>query len=275
MAHEAVDGYVAEPDRSCSVAAMEIVTLADHPELTEGMWALGSLWPDFMRQDLVADYYYSEVETRWASHALVAVDEGSVVARAYCVPFAMGGETGRTDLPSSGWDAVIRWAHLDVLARRPPTTLAGLEVLIAPSHRGTGLAGRMLEGMRAVAVRDGLDRVVVPVRPSRKHLRPDMSMHEYVAQVGTEGLNADPWLRVHERIGGRIVGVCSVSMIIGGTIDQWREWTGLPFDTDGAVVVPEALAPVMVNLEADHAVYVEPNVWVEHPVSGQVDSPDA
>jgi hypothetical protein len=45
---------------------------------------------------------------------------------------------------------------------------------------------------------------------------------------------------------------------------QWRKWTGLPFDRDGAVVVPGALVRVHCDIAAGHAVYVEPNVWVEH-----------
>ena len=45
---------------------------------------------------------------------------------------------------------------------------------------------------------------------------------------------------------------------------QWREWTGLPFTTSGEVEVAGALSPVHVSVEQDHAVYVEPNVWVHH-----------
>jgi hypothetical protein len=33
------------------------------------------------------------------------------------------------------------------------------------------------------------------------------------------------------------------------------------------VIVPEALVPVRCNADHDHAVYVEPNVWVEHVLS--------
>lgn len=74
----------------------------------------------------------------------------------------------------------------------------------------------------------------------------------------------DAWLRVHVRAGGRILKVCPQSMIIPGTLAQWREWTGLPFDTDGPVIVQGALSPVLVSLSQNVAVYAEPNVWVEH-----------
>ncbi|WP_218007070.1 hypothetical protein [Microtetraspora fusca] len=50
------------------------------------------------------------------------------------------------------------------------------------------------------------------------------------------------------------------------SLAQWRHWTGQPFDTDGPVVVPGALVPVHCSLAHDHAAYVEPNVWVHHPL---------
>jgi hypothetical protein len=53
-------------------------------------------------------------------------------------------------------------------------------------------------------------------------------------------------------------------MAIAGSLAQWREWTGLPFDTDGPVVVPGALTPVEVSVAHDRAVYIEPNVWIRH-----------
>jgi hypothetical protein len=53
-------------------------------------------------------------------------------------------------------------------------------------------------------------------------------------------------------------------MTIAGTLAQWRAWTGLPFDTDGPVIVEGALTPVSVSVRHDVAVYVEPNVWIEH-----------
>jgi hypothetical protein len=55
-------------------------------------------------------------------------------------------------------------------------------------------------------------------------------------------------------------------MVVAGSLTQWRAWTGLPFNTDGDVVVPGALVPVHASLAHDHAVYAEPNIWVRHPL---------
>ena len=77
-------------------------------------------------------------------------------------------------------------------------------------------------------------------------------------------LPVDPWIRVHVRAGGRIAKVAPRSMVVPGTLEEWREWTGLPFEATGPVVVPRALTPVHCDVEHGVATYVEPNVWVVH-----------
>lgn len=89
-------------------------------------------------------------------------------------------------------------------------------------------------------------------------------MAEYAARTRADGLPADPWLRLHVRVGGRIHGLCPRAMTIPGSLADWRAWPGLPLETSGSVEVPGALVPVHVDVEQDHAVYVEPNVWVVH-----------
>lgn len=249
-------------------ADIGIVRLADRPDLAGPFWELTNLWPRFMLADPIADLYFSQLD-RHADHVLIAVDgQDRVLARALGVPFAMGQDLGRPELPPNGWDGVIRWAWLDQVADRRPTHLAALEITVAPEARSTGLAVRMLDALRATARERGLQGYVAPVRPSRKHLAPDVDMHSYSARTRGDGLPEDPWLRLHVRAGGRIVGVCPTSMTIVGTIAQWRAWTELPFDREGPTAVDGTLAPVHVDLANGHAVYVEPNVWVAHTLSG-------
>lgn len=244
---------------------MRIVRLHDHPELASGFSDLTSLWPEFMLADPIADLYYSRLE-RWADHVLLAVDEGTrVVGCALGVPFHLGADVGRPRLPRSGWDGVIRWSWLDDLAGREPTHLSALEVTVAPEARGSGLAAELIGALGDTAHHAGGLDFVAPVRPSRKHLEPATPMAAYAARTREDGLPADPWLRLHVRLGGRILEVCPTSMTIAGTLDQWRDWTGLAFDHSGQVEVPGALTPVHADQDHDYAVYVEPNVWVHHP----------
>ena len=102
--------------------------------------------------------------------------------------------------------------------------------------------------MRDNAGRRGFAELVAPVRPSGKaDIREPMS--SYALRVRDDGLPVDPWLRVHVRAGGRIEQVAPRSMVVPGTLVEWRAWTGLPFDETGSVLVPRALAPVHCDVE--------------------------
>jgi hypothetical protein len=122
----------------------------------------------------------------------------------------------------------------------------------------------MLDAARRNTARLGYAALVAPVRPTRKHEHPDVAMREYLAWTRPDGLPADPWLRVHVRAGGRIIGVAPHSMTITATLGRWRHWTGLPFDATGPVRVPGGLVAVHCDVARDIATYIEPNVWVRH-----------
>jgi hypothetical protein len=161
---------------------------------------------------------------------------------------------------------VLRRALRTKLSGDTPDTISAIEISIKPSLQGVGLSAHMLAAMRANAARLGFKELLAPVRPNGK-ADPEVPMPDYAYRVREDGLPVDPWLRVHVRAGGQIERVAPRSMVIPGTLAEWREWTGLAFDTAGPVRVPRALVPVICFPEHDHAVYVEPNVWVRHKIS--------
>lgn len=171
---------------------------------------------------------------------------------------------GREETPGQGWDRVLAWAFRDRAVGNPTTVASALEITVDQDYLGRGLSYRMLDAMRETVARQGHRALLAPVRPNAKHLHPRVPMAEYVRRVGEDGLPADPWLRVHVKAGGVIERIAPASMTFSGSLDQWRSWTGLSFDQDGDVEVPGALAPVHCDTAHDHAVYVEPNVWVRH-----------
>lgn len=243
-------------------ASLTIVRLSRRPDLVEPMWsAIDPAWPAFMREDPVGNLYYTRLSTDLGDHCLLAIDHtDAVVARACFLPVT--GAVG--DLPDRGWDAIIERGIADLDAGRPPTMASALEIAIVPAGRGHGLSVVMLDHMRRAVADLGLHDLVAPVRPSGKHAHPREPMADYLDRRTDEGLPADPWLRVHVRAGATIVKIAPASMVIEGTRQQWGSWTGLDFDRDGDVVVPQALVPVTVDVDADRVVYVEPNVWVHH-----------
>jgi GNAT superfamily N-acetyltransferase len=241
--------------------------LSDRPDLIDRAHEVDSTWPDFMAADPVMNAFFGQIAGTFPQLCAVATDvSGAVAATARAVAFALD-LPGRGALPDGGLDRVTIWAFNDLLAGRPPDIASAVEILIGQGFRGTGLSHRMVAALRDAARDAGLARLVAPVRPNGKHLYPNLPMAGYITMVREDGLPADPWLRVHARAGGRITRVAAASMVMAGSLAQWREWTGLPFDRTGDVIVSEALVPVHCDAEHDHAVYVEPNVWVEHVLS--------
>lgn len=241
-----------------------ITTLAQRPELADRLWDMKDSWPEFAQHDSIAWLLYPRMTKELADYVLIATDGDAVVGRGYSVPFALHAWGRGGQLPARGWDQVLMWAFSDLRLGVAPDTVSAIEITIATDRLGEGLSALMLAAMRDNARARGFAEVVAPVRPSGKPAEPDTPIEEYAYRTREDGLPYDPWLRVHARAGAVIDSVAPLSMTITGSLAQWREWTGLPFDATGPVRVPGALAPVRCELEQGYAVYVEPNVWVRH-----------
>jgi GNAT superfamily N-acetyltransferase len=244
----------------------KVSSLAERPDMGERVAAMASSWPEFVIQDIVGYSHFARIAGELPQHVLFAEDEhGEVVAQAHSVPFALGVE-GRRELPARGWDQVLLWAFADLRRGLRPDTVSAISIAVTPRLQGRGLSALMLSAMRERARAGGFQEVVAPVRPSAKHLEPHTPIEEYARRVRPDGLPYDPWLRVHARAGATIDSVAPASMTVSGSLEQWRRWTGLPFDAPGDILVPDALVPVRCEPEHGYAVYVEPNVWMRHPL---------
>lgn len=239
-----------------------LVTLAQRPDLAEATYAIPYPpdSPAFMAGSLTSLLVRGRrVARRWPHLVVALLEDDRPIARGIMVPFR-----ARGPLPGRGWDEIAVWAAEDALDDVTPDTAGALEIAVHPDHRGRGHSGTVLAGMRAAAA--GLDSLVIPVRPPDKAAVPATPMRDYAAETRADGLPADRWLRTHVRAGGRIEAVAPCSATVQAPLGDWRRWTGLPFDREGSVEVPGALAPVFVSTAQDFAVYVEPNVWVSHRV---------
>jgi hypothetical protein len=247
------------------MADLEITTLARRPELHARLPDLYGIWPEFMINDRIGYILFGRVAEMFPDQCVVGTDGGELVAAGRSIPFVFP-EQDRPELPDGGWDQVLMWGMSDHRRGRTPTVSSALEILIKPSHTGRGISHLMLAALRDAVRALGHSTLYAPVRPTGK-TDPAMPMTHYAGLVRDDGLPVDPWLRVHVRAGGTVERIAPASMVIADSLRQWRQWTGLPFDTDGPVTVPAALVPVHCSLAHDHAVYVEPNVWVRHDLS--------
>jgi GNAT superfamily N-acetyltransferase len=249
---------------------MIISRLSERPDLLERVYEVDPKWPEFMRADPVMNAFFGQVAGAFPHLCVAATDaSGALVATGRAMAFTFD-LPGRGALPDGGLDWAMVWAFNDRLNARTPDTASAVEIAVSQQHRGSGLSHGILAALRDAARDAGLTRLVAPVRPNGKHQYPAVPMTEYITMVRADGLPVDPWLRVHVRAGGRIRQVAPASMVMAGSLADWRAWTGLPFDRTGDVTVPEALVPVHCDAEHNHAVYVEPNVWIEHNLSDAV-----
>ena len=147
---------------------------------------------------------------------------------------------------------------------RAATTLQALAISIAPERQGQQLSTRMIEAFRETARAAGLASVIAPVRPTLKSRYPLISIEEYIGWRREDGTHFDPWIRIHERVGGQIIVAAPQSMFMRAPSSDWEQWTGMSFPADGEYVFPGALATLVVaNGVGTH---VEPNVWLKHSV---------
>jgi hypothetical protein len=250
-------------------ARFRTFTLAERPDLEGAVRRLvGSIWPremEYIHHDPVCRRHWGALYREFAEFQPVLCNgRGVVVAAGFTIPLAWSGRV--RDLPS-GVDGALERGVRGRVKGRAPNALSALLAAVAPVRRGRGLSARVIRAMRVVAARHGLDVLIAPVRPTLKHRYPTTPMRRYARWNRKDGALFDPWLRVHWRLGAKLLRVAPRSMVVTGTVAEWEEWTTMTFPESGRYIVPGALAPVTIDHRRNRGRYVEPNVWMRHPVT--------
>jgi hypothetical protein len=243
-----------------------IVTGEEQPDLLDqSRDIIRAAWPEFMMHDPVADGL-TECYRKLPGFQFGLVDEDDEwVTMANSIPLRWDDPVEQ--LPEEGWDWALTTGLNDLAAGRTPNLLCALQIVVPHRHKGLGISREAVRAMTENGRRQGLFQMVAPVRPSIKCDYPLTSIDNYVRWTADGGLPFDPWMRVHARLGARIVKPCHRAMRISGTIAEWESWTGLSFPESGQYIVPGALVPVEFDIAAERGTYVEPNVWMHHPAA--------
>lgn len=241
-----------------------MVTWAERPDLADQGPASDVVWPEYNLHADVFDDWWGPLEEELPEFQFALCDEesGVVVAEAHTGPLAWDGNDAR--LPG-GIDDALRQVVSARRDGREVDTLCAFAAEVDPAVRQHGLSGELLKGMRELAGRQGLRRLIAPVRPSWKERYPLAAIERYVTWRRDDGRLLDPWMRLHERLGARVAAPLPESMLITGSVAEWEQWTGLTFPESGAYVFPHGLATVDVDRDGDVGTYWEPNVWMVHP----------
>jgi hypothetical protein len=246
--------------------SLRVITARDRPDLGERGRATSAVWPLYNVQSPVSARYWDRLLPDLPDYQFVLYYEAAddVLAQGHSAPLAWDGSV--EGLPA-GFDAVLPAAFALLDAGTPPTSLCALAVQISERHQGGGHSATMLRAMVATAARHGLDALIAPVRPSQKERYPLVPIERYAAWRRPDGLPFDPWMRVHARLGARVLRPEPESLRIPGTVAEWESWTGLSFPDSGDYWFPRGLSTVRIDREADRGLYWEPNVWMLHDVA--------
>lgn len=228
------------------------------PEEEEASWDLeGRVWALFHQEAEggAPSEYFQKLH-------LLALDGNQIVGTIDACPVRWD-EDPRS---LQGWTEMVRASDrfsLDFEPSGESGLWAGaIGTSIDPSYTQGGLSRRMLEMMRDLALQSGYRGMIAPVRPIFRTRAPHFSIEEYAQLRLPDGRHFDPWVRVHEGLGGKIIGVRENSASFRGTHEQWQEWTGTKLPLTGEIIIPGA-ADVL-RLRNGYGEVREPSIWISH-----------
>lgn len=236
----------------------QVFTVAERPDLEERLDEIDDPWPEFMNHDPVVRRFFPQLYERFRDYqyVLYEADTDTVLGEGCSIPIRWDGTT-------EGLPTGVRVLEAG-FSESEPNVLCALMAVVDPRFQGQRLSGLLVNGMVAVVARHELECLLAPVRPTWKERYPLAPIENYMRWTREDGLPFDPWIRLHHRLGADLLAPAPESMDIRGSVADWEEWTGMSFPEDGDYVVPGALAPV--SFQDGVGRYVEPNVWMRHPV---------
>lgn len=239
---------------------MKLVRYADRPDLLQLRFErLSSVtFPEYMQHNEPGGKYWGRLYSEFPDFQVALLDGDELVAEAHAVPVPWDGTIA--GLPS-GWDEGFVQG---MTSGSEPGALMALAISVLPGRQGQQLSSRMIQAFRDTAREAGLPSVLAPVRPTWKERYPLIPIERYVEWRRDDGSHFDPWIRIHERVGGEILAPAPESMVMRAAVADWEEWTGMRFPVDGEYVFPGALATLLVA--GGIGTHVEPNVWLRHAV---------
>ena len=216
-------------------------------------------FPEYNNHGDVLNRYWGRLTEERAEFQFHLVEGDEILARARCVPVRWDGTV--EDLPAGIDGAIARGFD-----EEGANVLCAMLISVPRAQRGRGRSGEALRAMLDIARTHRLEALIAPVRPNWKDRYPLVPIERYATWRREDGLLFDPWLRVHERAGAKVLKAEPHSLRITGTVAEWEEWTELPFPESGEYVFPGGLATLEIDRERDAGRYWEPNVWMVHAV---------
>jgi hypothetical protein len=246
-----------------SAIKYRIITLDQNPSLKEQIDRLSELsWPELLLHGDVRHWH--SLFDRFSAYQVAFVkDDDRVIAAGHTVPLLW---EGRSEHLPENLDILMHRAVENDEMQIKPNCLSALAIIIDPDFRRENLSRKMIKAMISLGRKYELKSLLAPLRPTLKSSYPEMPFDEYINMKAENSEPFDPWIRVHVRMGAKIIKVMEKSITVVGSVSEWESWTGMKFTESGEYNVKGALQPVLIDLEADRGFYTEPNLWVCHNI---------
>ncbi|KAB8028092.1 non-ribosomal peptide synthetase [Fluviispira multicolorata] len=243
-------------------------TLAQRPELLKNLNIIhSSSWPKYFEGSDILMKIWPKIYSEFSEFQTFIVDgKDEIAAVGNSIPIYWDGTIA--DLPN-GWDYALENAFKET--KNKPNTLFILAGIVTESFQSKGLSSEILKIFKSIAKANKLQRILVAVRPTGKAQFPEVNFTDWCSTRREDGQLLDNWLRMHERIGGKILKIDLKSQYIKAKISDWESWTNTPIMNSGLVHLPETLQAAEVDFSDDSVTYYDPAVWVEHFFENQDD----
>ena len=178
-----------------------------------------------------------------------------------------------------GWNSALLTAFTqqEKTGYATNSTYLGFFVQVKEEHRKGGVAGELLDRMKQSGQRQGASRMVIPLLLPSVYHRENLfqSIDDYGFITREDGHYQDHWLRLHTRLGARVLGTQECSHQYAFTEDEMvaiKKYSDVLIETDGdnrIVIQLPSGRHYGAEKHGDAGFYVVqlPCVWVEHPIS--------
>ena len=239
---------------------MEVYSLKEKQELISEINIINQkAWPEFMLHwDCSA---WSHLFSTFADYQILLLREENILAYGHTIPIYWDEKI--INIPDNLKTLIENAVETRERGIKPNILLA-LAAVVSPKYKGEGLSQEIVKLMKELSIKKKFDSLIVPVRPTLKSKYPLIPIKNYAYWKREDGLAFDPWLRVHDKLGGKILKTTETSMIITGKIKEWEEWSNLKIPESGKYIIEGALNPVEINYDQGIGTYSDPCIWVKY-----------
>jgi hypothetical protein len=243
----------------------QVVSFKERPDLYDIQDEIcHKAFPIFLYGSEAAVNSWDKMIEYYEEYQLLLLYEDKIVCVFNCMPMNL--DFSDENLPEEAFNWGLEKGIKDFEDGKEIDAAMGVQIIIPKEYQGKGISSTAVVEIKSMCVKMGIRKLIIPIRPTLKSKYPINDMDNYINWKNENGLPFDPWLRVHVKQKGKIIGTCINALEIKGTVEQWEKWTNMKFPTSGMYVVEGALCPININRENNLGTYNEPNVWVSYEI---------